>query len=76
MQEADEEEEESCWIKERLQAFLHWLQGLQWVQRLCNKRQPTVTCFQTAAHICTFLHLSPLSDAVCYYADRRAATPR
>uniref|UniRef100_A0A3P9KYY7 Phospholipid phosphatase-related protein type 5 n=1 Tax=Oryzias latipes TaxID=8090 RepID=A0A3P9KYY7_ORYLA len=38
-QETDDEEEESCYMKECLQAFLHWLQGLRWFQRLTNKRQ-------------------------------------
>ncbi|XP_023805941.1 phospholipid phosphatase-related protein type 5 isoform X4 [Oryzias latipes] len=38
-QETDDEEEESCYMKECLQTFLHWLQGLRWFQRLTNKRQ-------------------------------------
>lgn len=35
----DEDDEESCDIKGRLRAFLRWLQGLDWLQRLRNKRQ-------------------------------------
>lgn len=41
LQETDDEDEESCYIKERLLAFLRWLQGLHWFQRLRNKRQQT-----------------------------------
>ncbi|KAK9528188.1 hypothetical protein VZT92_014676 [Zoarces viviparus] len=37
-QETGDEDEESCYIKERLLAFLHWLQGLEWFQCLRNKR--------------------------------------
>ncbi|XP_013879253.1 lipid phosphate phosphatase-related protein type 5 isoform X2 [Austrofundulus limnaeus] len=40
-QETDDEDEESCYIKECLQTFLHWLQGLNWVHCFRNKRQIT-----------------------------------
>lgn len=39
MQETDDEDEESYGIKGRLRAFLRWLQGLDWLQRLRDKRQ-------------------------------------
>lgn len=39
LQETDDEDEESCYIKECLQAFIHWLQGLSWFQRLTKRRQ-------------------------------------
>lgn len=35
----DEDDEESYDIKGRLHAFLRWLQGLDWLQRLGKKRQ-------------------------------------
>lgn len=35
----DEDDEESYDIKGRLRAFLRWLQGLDWLQCLRNKRQ-------------------------------------
>ncbi|XP_047205141.1 phospholipid phosphatase-related protein type 5-like isoform X2 [Girardinichthys multiradiatus] len=38
-QETDDEDEESCFIKECLQAFLRWLHGLKWFEHLRNKRQ-------------------------------------
>ncbi|XP_035981320.1 phospholipid phosphatase-related protein type 5 isoform X2 [Fundulus heteroclitus] len=38
-QETDDEDEESCYIKKCLQAFLRWLQGLNWFQHLRNQRQ-------------------------------------
>ncbi|MEQ2231005.1 hypothetical protein ILYODFUR_035006, partial [Ilyodon furcidens] len=38
-QETDDEDEESCFIKECLQAFLRWLHGLNWFEHLRNKRQ-------------------------------------
>ncbi|KAK1885233.1 Phospholipid phosphatase-related protein type 5 [Dissostichus eleginoides] len=34
----DDEDEESCYIKERLLVFLNWLQGLHWFQRISNRR--------------------------------------
>ncbi|KAI4786311.1 hypothetical protein KUCAC02_037204, partial [Chaenocephalus aceratus] len=34
----DDEDEESCCIKERLLVFLNWLQGLHWFQRTSNRR--------------------------------------
>ncbi|XP_068438069.1 phospholipid phosphatase-related protein type 5 isoform X4 [Clinocottus analis] len=42
----DDEDEDSCYIKERLMAFLRWLQSLDWFQRLRNKRQRTATRFK------------------------------
>ncbi|PWA27955.1 hypothetical protein CCH79_00017532, partial [Gambusia affinis] len=38
-QETDDEDEESCYIKECLHVFLRWLRGLSWFQHLRNKRQ-------------------------------------
>lgn len=46
LQETDDEDEESWCIKERLRAFLHWLQGLDWFQRLRNKRQTALNTFK------------------------------
>lgn len=42
----DDEDEESCYIKERLLDFLHWLQGFDWFRHLRNKRQQTVIWFE------------------------------
>lgn len=39
LQETDDEDEESCYIKECLHVFLRWLRGLSWFQHLRNKRQ-------------------------------------
>ncbi|XP_053716549.1 phospholipid phosphatase-related protein type 5-like isoform X4 [Synchiropus splendidus] len=38
-QETEDSDEESVSIKDRLLAFLNWLQGLDWLQRLTNRRQ-------------------------------------
>lgn len=46
LQETDDEDEESSYIKECLRAFLHWLQGLAWFQRLRNKRQTALNGFK------------------------------
>lgn len=62
LQETDDEDEESYSIKERLRAFLHWLQGLDWVQRLRNKRQIVLNGFKPglrhiSGHVSTAPHL-------------------
>ncbi|CAB1415777.1 unnamed protein product [Pleuronectes platessa] len=46
-QETDDEDEDSSFIKERLSAFLRWLRGLDWIQRLRNKRQQTMSLCNT-----------------------------
>ncbi|XP_071341677.1 phospholipid phosphatase-related protein type 5-like isoform X3 [Trachinotus anak] len=44
-QETDDEDEESCYIKDRLLAFLRWLRGLDWFRCLRNKRQQAMKWF-------------------------------
>ncbi|KAF7647388.1 hypothetical protein LDENG_00173080 [Lucifuga dentata] len=48
-QETDSEDEESCYVKERLLDFLRWLQGLNWFQCLRNKRQQTLKRCEVSA---------------------------
>lgn len=61
LQETDDEEGETSYMKQCLQAFLRWLCGLSWVQHLKNKRQRSFEVFwkMSSVDFCSFVLSAP-----------------